>query len=94
MLNRATGLALAVRAAKRAGDVRLDGVRLLPQSGGMVEVFFPKPKNHDEGELVRIDAVAGQFCPCQLLMELKGRLADGHEEGRGSSKQTGPRCAE
>ena len=64
------GLALALRAVKRAGGlekVLVADVR--PRPAGGVMVFFPETKNHPEGELVPIewagpDAVV---CPARLV---------------------------
>jgi hypothetical protein len=66
------GLALALRAVKRAGDlakVQVSGVR--PRPGGGVTVFFPDTKNHPEGELVPIEfAERDAFvCPARLVQE-------------------------
>jgi hypothetical protein len=66
------GLALALRAVKRAGDlakVQVSGVR--PRPGGGVTVFFPDTKNHPEGELVPIECAVGDavLCPARLLEE-------------------------
>lgn len=68
-LQAAAGLALGVRAVKRAGDlskIRLCDVRHRVEGGHLV--FFPDTKNHPEGEHVPIDEVlGGDVCPSRLL---------------------------
>ncbi len=68
---RLVGLAVAVRAIKRAADmskVQLDHVQ--PRIGGGVMVHFPDTKNHPEGELVPIEPAVGvPVCPSTLLLE-------------------------
>jgi hypothetical protein len=66
------GLALALRAVKRAGDmekVQLSGVQVRPAGG--VTVFFPETKNHPEGELVPIEFADPSVlvCPARLLVD-------------------------
>jgi hypothetical protein len=65
------GLALAVRAVKRAGDlskVRLSDVK--KRIGGGIIVFFPDTKNHPEGELVPIEpAESVPVCPSSLVLQ-------------------------
>jgi hypothetical protein len=65
----AAGLVLATRAIKRGGDlnrVRLENVSMRTEGGKWV--FFPRTKNHPEGERVPVDAVPdGLVCPCRWL---------------------------
>jgi hypothetical protein len=78
------GLALGLRAVKRAGDlekVRISDVK--QRVGGGVTVFFPETKNHPEGELVPIEA-SGELatvCPARLVLEwAKQRRAEGGKD--------------
>ncbi len=68
---RLVGLAVALRAIKRAADiakVQLNHVQ--PRIGGGVIVFFPDTKNHPEGELVPIEPATGvPVCPSSLLLQ-------------------------
>ncbi len=74
------GLALGLRAIKRAADLAKVRIRDVSQSveGGIV-VFFPDTKNHPEGELVPIEPAVGvPVCPCTLVWEwAKERKAQG-----------------
>ena len=63
------GLALGLRAIKRAADLAKVRIRDVSQSleGGIV-VFFPDTKNHPEGELVPIESAVGvPVCPSTLV---------------------------
>jgi hypothetical protein len=67
-----TGLALGLRAIKRAADLAKVRIRDVCQSvdGGGIVVFFPDTKNHPEGELVPIEAATGvPVCPSTLVWE-------------------------
>jgi hypothetical protein len=65
------GLALGLRAIKRAADLAQVRIRDVSQcvEGGIL-VFFPDTKNHPEGELVPIEPAIGvPVCPSTLVWE-------------------------